>query len=321
MRFARALLVALPALAAASCGGAPMDPRLAAALGPAAAAWREHGDDAKSAFDGGRWADAARELEAQIAAVPSPAPEGEAGLAIDRAVRFSFFNLACARARLGRHEAAFDALDQSMRDGAGEIGFDHLVRDPDLASLLGKARWEAFVRRLSWSDEVRVVLPPAGAASGGALVVVIGAGERDPFPVDAVPAAVAVPEAPYAVAPGVRRWTTVLERGERAAEKAVFALARAEEAAGGKSSRRILAARGAEAVAVAWEVILRRPGAFTHAVLDGPAPAARILLDRGAERAGTRVLAAGPAAMPPAGVGVAAEDAGTAAEALRRALP
>jgi hypothetical protein len=320
MRLLTVLLVALPALAAASCGSRT-DPRLAAALGPGAAAWEEHGDDAQRAYDGGRWEDAARALEAQIAAVPSPVPGGGAGLAIDRAVRFSFYNLACARARLGRHEAAFDALDQATRDGAGDIGFDHFVRDPDLASLFGKARWEALVRRLSWSDEVRVDLPPEGAASGGAIVVVLGTGGGDPFPMAGVLATVAVPEAPYAVVAGVRSWTTVLERGERAAEKAVFALARAEEAAGGKASRRILAARGAEAVAVAWEVILRRPGAFTHAVLDGPAPAARVLLDRGGERAGTRVLAAGPAAMPPAGVGVAAEDAGTASEALRRALP
>ena len=319
MRLARVLLLALPALAA-SCGGSPVNPRLAAALGPGAVAWRESGDEARRALDGGRWADAARALEAQIAAVPSPAPQGEAGLAIDRAVRFSFFNLACARARLGRHEAAFDALDQAMRDGTGDIGFDHLVRDPDLASLLGKPRWEWLVRRLSWNEEVHVMPPDDPAAAGGAVIVLIEAGVADPFPLSGIDVAIAVPEAPYAVGPGVRSWTTVLERGERAAEKAVFALARAEEAAGGKAPRRILAARGTEAVAVAWEVILRRPGAFTHAVLDGPAPAARVLLDRGAELTGTRVLAAGPAAMPPAGVGVAAEDAGTSEEALRRAF-
>jgi hypothetical protein len=320
MRFPRVLIVPL-ALLAVACGGPAPDRALVAALGPGAAAWAESASAARRAFDAGRWADAARALETQIAAAPAPLPDGPAGSAIAAGIRVAFYDLACARARLGRPEAALDALEQALRDGGGEIGHDTLLRDADLLPLRGQPRWDALVRRLSWHDGVRVELPADGAAAGGAVVVVLADGDADAFPAAGLPATVVVPTPPYRIAPGVGAWTTVLETGERAAEKAEYALRFGEEAAGVRAERRVLAARGAGAVAVAWEVLLRRPGAFTHAILDGPPPAARVLLDRGGSRVKTRVLACGPASMPPAGVGVPAEDAGSVAEALRRALP
>ena len=255
------------------------------------------------AFAAGSWEEAAKALEARIALAPPRPADRAAAEGLDRQVRVDFYNLACARARLGRHEPAFDALEQALRDGAWEIGFDHLLRDPDLAPLRGKARWDALVRHLSWNEDVEVGGPE------GSPTVVVWIGPGVPGPPGARSAS---PRPPYLVSPGVHAWRTVLEPGARAAEKAVFAARRGE--------RCILAARGAEFVRVAWEVLLREPTVFSHAVLEGPSPPAWALLDRGAERVKARVLAAGPGSMPPPGLGVAAEDAGSLEEALRRAV-
>jgi len=317
----RASLALAAALASAACGAEPMHPAVTAALGPAAGAWSARTAEARRAFDAGRWEDAARALEALIASVPAGAAREGPVPALDAAVRLAFYNLACARARLGRHDAAFDALDQALGDGAGLVGFDLLGRDPDLASLHGKGRWESLLRRLSWNEEVRIVLPSGPAAPGGAPGVVLVATEpADDLPILPSAAWTAVPTAPYSVAPGVRGWSTVLEPGERAAEKAVHALRRGEEAAGGPAARRVLAARGREAVRVAWEVLLRRPEAFTHAVLDGPAPPARALLDRGAERVRARLIVVGREGTPAREVGLAAEAVASYEEAMREAL-
>jgi hypothetical protein len=99
-----------------------------------------------------------------------------------------------------------------------------------------------------------------------------------------------------------------LEPGARAAEKAVFAVRACEELAAvapGGFATRVLVAHGAEHVRIAWEILLREPTAFTHAVLEGPSPPAWTLLDRGAERLKTRVITA--------------EDDESIEEALRRA--
>jgi len=42
----------------------------------------------------------------------------------------------------------------ALGEGAGFVGFDHLVGDPDLRSLHGDARWRALVRRLGGTMSV-----------------------------------------------------------------------------------------------------------------------------------------------------------------------
>jgi hypothetical protein len=115
-------------------------------------------------------------------------------------------------------------------------------------------------------------------------------------------------------------WTTRLDRGARAGEKAVFAIRAAEAKCSVDPARRILRASGAAGVRLAWEILLRHPGEFTRAVLDGPAPPRRALLDRGAERMGTEILVASAEGVPDPVVGARVRSCGSLAAALKEAL-
>ena len=55
-----------------------------------------------------------------------------------------WYNLACARARLGARKPALDALERAV--AAGYSDREHMAKDGDLASLRGEARFEALVR-------------------------------------------------------------------------------------------------------------------------------------------------------------------------------
>jgi hypothetical protein len=55
-----------------------------------------------------------------------------------------WYNLACARARLGAKKPALDALERAV--GAGYSDREYMAKDGDLASLRGEARFEALVR-------------------------------------------------------------------------------------------------------------------------------------------------------------------------------
>ncbi len=54
------------------------------------------------------------------------------------------YNLACSRALLGRVEEALDALRRAVRLGYDD--FDHMDKDPDLASLRRDPRYRAWRR-------------------------------------------------------------------------------------------------------------------------------------------------------------------------------
>jgi hypothetical protein len=299
---------ALPLLLAAALGGCAPRPAPGsdplAALGAHRAEWIAAGEEAEQALALGRYAEAAALFERRIALVPAPAGD------LDGACRLDLYNLACARAMAGRTAAALDALEAAMAAGTGVVGFDLLATDPDLASLHGEPRWTALLRGLSWNEEVTLV--DGGSPEAGAVVVVLGVNPGG----NAIPGALAaIPAPPYGAA-----WTTRLDPGARAAEKAVFALRSAEGRRPAAPARRILLATGAAGVRLAWEVLLREPGTFSRAVLDGPAPPRWALLDRGAERMGTEVLAAGPRGVPDPGIGVRVRDCGSREAALKEAL-
>jgi tetratricopeptide (TPR) repeat protein len=284
-----------------------------AALGPDAAAWGAAGAGAERAYALGRWAEAAPLYERRIALVPARAPGDDPRPdALSRFRDGDLYNLACCRALLGRKDAALDALEEALEKGFEIVGFEHLLEDPDLAPLHGEPRWEALVGDLSWNEVV------AGHGWGPrAVPVVVSLDDR----AEPVPGTMTVtPRAPYRVAPGRFAWTTRLDPGEQAARKVEFALERGLREGARDPARRILRAEGREHVRLAWEVLLRRPEAFTRAVLVGPAPPAWVLLDRGADRIRTEILVAGPEGVPAKEVGVTVRDCGSAASALREAL-
>jgi hypothetical protein len=256
----------------------------------------------------GRWSEAAAHLERGISLLPPPVPlDGPLG----EEARTDLYNLACARAMDGRTGAALDALEQAMADGTGAVGFDLLAEDPDLASLRGEPRWKALVGALSWNEDL-ALLPGGGAA----VVVVVGEG-----PAAGIPGAmVAVPAPPYRAGRSSYAWTTRLDPGEQAAAKAVFALRKAEAACAADPARRVLRASGEAGVRLAWEILLRRPGAFSRAVLDGPAPPRRLLLDRGAEKMGTEILVTAEEGVPDPVVGARVRSCGSLEAAWKEAL-
>jgi hypothetical protein len=319
------MLPLLLVLALAACDPGPAkdpghDPL--AVLGDRRGEWESAEADAETAFALGRWQEAAALFERKISLVPAARP-GAVDLAgrLSLLVRQDLYNLACCRALLGRPAAALDALEQSVEEGPGFIGIEHLLEDPDLASLRGEARWKALVERLTWNEEV-TVLPPEGAGEGPVAAVVEirdgppggKGGRRAPGAVTAVPAP------PYREGPGRLAWTTRLDPGEQAARKAVFALEAAGRVRPLDPGRRVLLASGASAVRLAWEILLRRPGAFTRAVLDGPAPPDWVLLDRGADRVKAEVLVAGPEGLPAQVVGVNVRVCGSLEAAVAEAL-
>jgi predicted Zn-dependent protease len=55
-----------------------------------------------------------------------------------------WYNLACARARLGAKKPALDALERAVSAGYSDL--EHMAKDGDLASLHGEARFQALVR-------------------------------------------------------------------------------------------------------------------------------------------------------------------------------
>jgi hypothetical protein len=57
----------------------------------------------------------------------------------------NLYNLACAHAQLGRHDAAVDCLERAA--AAGFSDFTLAARDPDLAPLHGEAAFKAFLDR------------------------------------------------------------------------------------------------------------------------------------------------------------------------------
>ncbi len=71
---------------------------------------------------------------------------------------------------------------------------------------------------------------------------------------------------------------------------------------------------------LAWEILLRRPEAFTRAVLDGPAPPDWALLERGADRVKAEILVTGPEGVPGSGTGAKARVLRSLAAALEEAL-
>ncbi len=317
----------LLALALAACepvpaGGPGPDPL--AVLGDRRGEWESAQADAETAFTLGRWAEAATLFERKIALVPAVRPGGvDLSGRLSLLVRQDLYNLACCRALLGRTAAAMDALEQSVGDGPGFIGFEHLVEDPDLASLHGEARWKALLDRLSWNEEVTVlpIAPGTGTRGPAAAVVEIRNGPpAGPGEGGREGTVTVVPAPPYRVGPGVFSWTTRLDPGEQAARKAVFALEAAGRACAVDPGRRVLLASGAPAVRIAWEILLRRPGVFTRAVLDGPAPPDWVLLDRGAERLATEIEVTGPEGLPATRVGAKVRACGSVAAAVAEAL-
>jgi len=314
-----ALLVAI--LAAGCVPAPPEDARAGAAvldaLGDEAAAWKAAEEEAQAAFAAGDWGGAAARLEAKVSLYP-----GTMSARLREPRRRDLYNLACARALGGRTAEAMDALEQAVGDGFGEIGFDHLAGDPDLESLHGEPRWKALLRRLSWNGEVAVTCAAGDAAPRLPLVVKVRVGrsclDHDP-PLEG--AVVAVPVPPYSLGPFLFEWTTRIDPGERAAEKAALAVEVGTKAFPVIQGRTILFASGKEAVRVAWEVLLRRPDLFTAAILDGPTPPPWVLLDRGVERVKARLLATGPDGVPdprvPVKVAVAGPLPGGLFEALR----
>jgi hypothetical protein len=298
----------------ASCAPVPRAERAGdpgSALGARAGEWESAAAAAGRAYALGRWGEAGDCGERALAVLTAGKPAGEPlaePLATEAAV--TLYNIACCRALEGRRDAAFDALEAALADGFGPVGFDHVREDPDLLPLHGEPRWEALIERLSWNEEVTLLRPPAGATGARRTIVWIG-GAPKPL----AGAVVAVPSPPYLVWRGKRAWTTRLDPGERAARKILFA-ARAAGRAGGDAGRVVLRAEGDEAAALAWEVLLRHPGAFTDVVLVGAAPPSWRLLDRGAVQGNTTVYAVGPRAFPDPRVGVRMKTEGSADAAL-----
>jgi tetratricopeptide (TPR) repeat protein len=57
----------------------------------------------------------------------------------------AWYNLACARARLGRRAEALDSLERAIAAGYRDAG--HMAADPDLESLRGEERFAALLAR------------------------------------------------------------------------------------------------------------------------------------------------------------------------------
>ena len=302
------LPAALLAAALAGCippPDPPADPW--AALGERRGPWLAAGEGGQAALALGRWTEAAALFEKRVTLAAG------VGGAVAEETRLDLYNLACARSLAGLTEAALDALEGAFREGPGPMGFDLLAEDPDLVPLRGEARWKALLRDLSWNEDVELL--EAGQAV--AIVVAIGEGAAGP----SVPGAlVAVPAPPYRAEGGRRAWRTRLDTGEKAGEKAVFALREAQKRALTHPTQRILRASGRDGVRLAWEVLLRHPGVFGRAVLDGPAPPRWALLDRGAERMGTEILVASAAGVPDPVVGARVRSCGSVEAAMREAL-
>ena len=317
-----AALLAAALLLGAGCSPPPPATdsarELFAFLGEAAGEWADAETEARGALAAGEWDRAGAAWERRIALYPSPGPDAPRPRVVEFQVSVDLYNLACARALGGKAAAALDALEQALAGGAGFVGFDHLVGDPDLRALREEPRWEALLRRLSWTAAGggagpgrRGGRPPPRAVRRGGAAGGVATGE----------VVTAVPRPPYAVSPGISSWTTRLDRGERAAEKVGFAVERAGRAWPLDPARRVLLAVGAGEAAVAWEVLLRRPDLFSGAVIAGPAPAAWDLLDRGAEKVRARILVVGEGAAPdpavPLKTGKAASVEAALAELLR----
>lgn len=205
--------------------------------------------------------------------------------------RIAVYNRACELALEGKVEPAFAALEEAVGEGFGRIGFDHLAADPDLEPLHGDPRWGRLVERLSWvrEDSLAFTASRAGDRAGPLVVFLLPDGMafaeakgrlKEPWDVW-----VAVPAPPYQEAPGVLRWTTRLDPGNRAAEKVERVVMEADNHEPVDTGRCVLVASGEGTIRLAWEILLRRPTLFRSAVLDGPQPPAWALLDRGKEKA------------------------------------
>lgn len=92
------------------------------------------------AFDRGQYSRAATLLEQAIEERPGDA----AGL---------YYNLACARSRLGQKQAATDALMRAVR--AGFRQFDHMRGDPDLEAIRGERVYLAIVEAAGRTERKR----------------------------------------------------------------------------------------------------------------------------------------------------------------------
>ena len=324
-----ALLLAA-ALGAAGCDPGPA-PSMAAIPGlPAGAdadAWEQAGRDARTALALGRWDAAAAAYEKRVAMCGAPDSP------VDReVVAVELYNLACARSLGGHVVPALDALEQAVSGDFGRVGVDHLLRDPDLGPLHATQRWENLVRRPTGGrgkGEFARDFPPMVGSDPKPFVVNIdfcrlvfvhtGQGkelhERPDRP------HVIFPWRPYGWQDDGLAWSTRLDAGEGAAEVVAAAVAKGLESCASDRTRVVLLAGLPGRVRIAWEILLRRPALFTAAVIDGPAPPAWVLLDRGAENLKTRMITTKESGLPdrrvPVKVSLIAGYEAAVAEALR----
>jgi hypothetical protein len=318
----RTLLAA--ALLLPACGAfepAPDTGGPLAVLGEKRAAWEALDRAAHTAYEAGRWEESAARHEEKFPLLPVAAPGAPLDERVETILQTDLYNIACCRALSGKKAEALDALERAFRDGCGAIGFDHLVQDPDLESLHGEDRWKSLIS--SVGSDLGLSLVGSGkwkAARVPVVVELLPAGTSDSGQAVAPEAATVWPRPPFRLGPKRASWTSRLDWGEHAAKTALRSCARATKEWDLVTAPRVLKASGPEMVGIAWEILLRRPEAFTYAVLDGPAPPARVLLDRGAEKVKTAILVADAKGVPDARVGVRVEVAGSAEEALRRAL-
>jgi thiol-disulfide isomerase/thioredoxin len=92
---------------------------------------------ASSQMQSGRYYKAAKTLERIVAL----APESDS----------QFYNLACARARLGDPDAAFAALDRAFANGRSDA--DYIKTDDDLAALRDDPRFDDLIERIeAWVE-------------------------------------------------------------------------------------------------------------------------------------------------------------------------
>lgn len=112
-----------------------------------------------------RYGQAAQAYDAAIALLPSVS--GAAPERLKLIERIAYYNLACARARLGQADLALTALGKALELGYGDI--ERVERDPDLSDLRSNPRFVNLLERVQARLAKQAMAAAAAELSSDAL--------------------------------------------------------------------------------------------------------------------------------------------------------